>query len=86
MPLVFGEGATPAACMDDTLEALAVTIAVMLELGQRPPSPASAGKRESQVNVRMNADEKMQIEELARRAGFRSISDYLRTSALRQAS
>jgi predicted RNase H-like HicB family nuclease len=86
MPMVFGEGTTTNACIEDTLDALANTIAVMLALGERPPSSASEDRREVQVNIRLTAKEKIIIDELARRAGFRSISDYLRTSGLRQAS
>lgn len=86
MPLVMADARTEAACIRETREALATSVAVMLELGERPPAPARAGKRETQVNIRMNAEEKTQIEEAARRAGFRSISDYMRTAALRQAS
>lgn len=83
MPLVFGEGATTSACIADTLKALSQTIAVMLALGEHPPSPASLDKREVQVNIRLTAREKMLIDEAARRTGFRSISDFLRTAALR---
>lgn len=59
---------------------------MFLKIGERPPAPASQNKRESKVNVRLNTTEKMTIEESARRAGFRSISDFIRTAALRSAS
>jgi predicted RNase H-like HicB family nuclease len=86
MPLIFGEGDTIESCARDVLEATAMTIAFALALGEKSPSPASESKREMQVNIRLNSDEKMQIEERARLAGFRSISDYMRVSALRPAS
>lgn len=83
MPLVWADGKTLEACAKETLFALAGAVALMLEKGQRPPSPASAGKREEQVNIRLTTDERLQIEEAARREGFRSTSDYMRHSALR---
>jgi predicted RNase H-like HicB family nuclease len=86
MPLVFGEGKTIAACAEDTLEALALAVATMLEKGQRPPSPAREGKREHQVNIRLTADEKLSLEAATTRGGFRSISDFIRAAALDKAS
>ena len=56
-----------------------------LEDDERPPSPAASGKRETQVNIRLSADEKLRLEEAARKAGFRSLSDFMRSTALSQA-
>lgn len=83
MPGVFADGKTIESCARETLEALTSAIATMLEMGDRPPAPASEGKREQQVNIRLTADERVRIEETARQSGFRSISDYIRHAALR---
>ncbi|MGD9693678.1 MAG: type II toxin-antitoxin system HicB family antitoxin [Phycisphaerales bacterium] len=83
LPTVFADGSTLAQCAKETLEALTTTIATLLEQGERPPAPASEGKREQQVNIRLTADERLRIEETARQEGFRSLSDYIRHAALR---
>ncbi len=83
MPGVFADGKTIEACARETLEALTTAVATMLEMGERVPAPASEGKREQQVNIRLTADERLRIEESARQAGFRSVSDYMRYAALR---
>ncbi len=82
MPYAMGDGETIEACIRETMDATIAAIATMLEQGQRPPTPASAAKRDRQVNIRMTADEKERLEEAARQAGFRSISDFLRTAGL----
>ena len=86
MPYVMADGATIEDCATSTAEALIGAIATLLEAGERPPSPASKGKRERQINVRLTAEEKVRLEEAARREGFRSISDFIRTTALNRAS
>lgn len=83
MPLVLCRGSTARACVSDTAQALVATTAPMLASGEEPPSPASEGKREVQLNIRLTPDERLRIEERARQAGFRSISDYIRRAALR---
>lgn len=85
MPLVMADGKTRSECMDQVLEATTFTIATILEDGERPPAPASDEKRSAQVNVRLTADEKFRIEEAARRAGFRGVSDFVRAAALDKA-
>lgn len=85
MPLVMGDGETIEACATQTLEATVAAIATMLELGETPPAPARAGKRDQQVNIRLTAEEKMQLEAAARNEGFRSLSDFLRASGLNRA-
>ncbi len=81
-PTVFADGPTPDACVEATREALTFAVATMLEAGQSPPSPASAGKRDVQVNVRLAIAEKYRLQEAARRLGFKGISDFVRTAAL----
>lgn len=85
MPLVMGGGKTIQECVADVLEATTLTIATMLERGERPPSPAKAHKRDQQVNIRLTAEERLSLEEAARREGFRSISDYMRAASLGRA-
>lgn len=86
MPFVMGDGKTIQTCAEQTIDALVTAIATLLESGEQPPSAASAGKRDRQVNVRMTADEKMRLEEVAQREGFRSVSDFIRAAAMSRAS
>jgi predicted RNase H-like HicB family nuclease len=85
LPHVFGDGSTPEKCITETREALTATVAYMLEQGQSPPLPAKQGKRTTQVNVRLTADEKAILEGTARRKGFEGLSDFLRAAALESA-
>lgn len=85
MPLVMGDGKTVAKCVDSVIEAAIVAVATMLESGDKPPAPAREGKRDQQVNIRLTAEEKLRLEEAARREGFRSLSDFLRASGLNRA-
>lgn len=82
LPLVMGEGKTVEACVADVLEAAAEAIATTLEHGGTPPVPAREGKRDQQINIRLSADEKLRLEELARRDGYRTVSDFIRATAL----
>lgn len=82
MPLVMADGKTVEACMSQTLEATALAIASMLEHGERPPAPASEGKRDVQLNIRLTAEERLALDAAARRDGYRSISDYVRAAAI----
>jgi len=85
MPFVMADGPTLQACAESTLEATTTTIATLLEKGEKPPAPAREGKRDQQVNIRLTAEEKLRLEEAARRDGFRSLSDFLRASGLSRA-
>jgi predicted RNase H-like HicB family nuclease len=85
MPSVFGDGATPSACLKSTRDALIGATAFLLEEGQRPPAPAREGARSEQVNVRLTADEKAILESTARRKGFKGLSDFIRAAALQDA-
>ena len=82
MPLVFADGKNIAVCGDSLREVLTIAVATMLESGQRPPMPASAGRRQRQLNIRLTEDENMRLEEAARQQGFRGVSDYVRFAAL----
>lgn len=82
MPTVFADGRTPDGCVNSTREALAVAVATLLESGQRPPLPATLRRRETQINVRLTAEEKLLLNDAAKRSGFRGISDFVRFAAL----
>jgi predicted RNase H-like HicB family nuclease len=82
MPLAMGDGTTADQCVASTREAMAAVIATMIERAETPPAPAIEGNRSEQVNIRLTAQEKMLLEESARREGFRGLSDYVRAAAL----
>ncbi len=81
-PTVFADAKTPEKCYQATEEALTVAVATMIECGQRPPQPASAGRRTEQVNVRLTAGEKLLFSNAAANLGFKGISDFIRNTAL----
>jgi predicted RNase H-like HicB family nuclease len=82
LPHVYGDGETPERCIASTREALTAAVAYMLEQGQAPPTPAKQGKRTTQVNVRLTAEEKVILEGTARRKGFEGLSDFIRAAAM----
>ena len=82
LPTVFADAGTPEKCYKATEEALMVAVATMIESGQRPPQPASAGLRTEQVNVRLTAEEKLLFTNAAMNLGFKGVSDFIRNSAL----
>lgn len=82
LPHTFGDGKTPVACIASVREGMAVTVATMLEDGERPPAAARTGERTEQVNVRLTAAEKAQLENRSRARGFKGISDFVRAAAL----
>ena len=81
MPNVMNHGKTPNAAVKATREMLTTVIAYHMEEGDSYPPPADE-RRTQQVNVRVSPAEKLQIEQLARREGFRGVGDYLRHAAL----
>jgi hypothetical protein len=83
MPSTYGEGATIEACVRDTIQAAIASICTMLEVSKRPPSPSREGTRDQQLNVRLSSDEKLTLEAAAERDGFRSVSDFVRSAALK---
>jgi predicted RNase H-like HicB family nuclease len=82
IPTVFADARTPEKCYRATHDALKVAVATMIECGQRPPQPASAGRRTEQVNVRLTAEEKLLFTNAAMNLGFKGISDFIRNTAL----
>lgn len=86
LPLHVGVGPTLEACFADTLSVLTTGVAYMLSRGEVPPAPSRDGTRAQQVNIRLSADEKFRLEDAAHRAGYRSLSDFMRAAAMREAA
>jgi predicted RNase H-like HicB family nuclease len=82
LPLAMGDGQTAEDCVKATHEAFVSVLATLLESGQAVPAPATAGKRDQQVNVRLSSDERLILESAARKQGFTGISDFVRAVAL----
>jgi len=82
LPNVMSDGKTPDECVRATRDALVTAVAYLLEKGEAPPAPAVENKRTEQVNIRLTAEEKLLLEETARRKGFRGISDFVRSAGL----
>jgi predicted RNase H-like HicB family nuclease len=82
MPNVFGDGKTPDECMQNTKEAIASTIAHLLEKGESIPAPASEGKRTEQVNIRLTVEEKVILGATAKSKGFQGLADFIRAKVL----
>lgn len=82
LPHTYGDGKTPAACIASVRQGLVVTVATMIEDGDRPPVPARTGERTEQINIRLTTSEKAMLENRSRAGGFRGISDYVRAAAL----
>lgn len=82
LPNVMNDGRTPDECVRATREALVTAVAYLLEKGEIPPASATENRRSEQVNVRLTPEEKLLLEEAARRKGFRGISDFVRSASL----
>lgn len=82
MPTVFADAHTRTKCLDATVEALRVSAATMLECGKNPPKTFSPKKRNLQVNIRLNNQEKLLLSKASSDLGFKGLSDFIRTSAL----
>lgn len=82
LPTVFADAKTPEKCYSATKEALTIAVATMIECGQRPPQPASARKRDVQVNIRLTSEEKLLLANAAVNLGFEGISDFIRNASL----
>jgi predicted RNase H-like HicB family nuclease len=82
MPGVMNDGSTPAECVKATRESLTTAVAYLLESGKAPPAPASENRRSEQINVRLTPEERLLLEDAARRKGFRGVSDFVRSASL----
>lgn len=85
LPYVVGFGRTQADCTASLQEALAVAVGSMLANEELPPAPAVEGRRDEQVNIKLTRHEKAFFTHAARREGFRSIADFMRSLAMRRA-
>ena len=82
LPTVFADGKSPDECVRATYHALTVAVAVMLEEGKTPPVAAAEGRRDVQVNVRLTPQEKLLLQDVAKRMGFKGLADFVRMVAL----
>lgn len=83
LPNVDGFGDTDARCMTDVREALALAIASLRVAGKPLPVP-TVERRDEQVNIKLSRREKELFFAAARRDGFRSLSDFMRSLAARK--
>lgn len=83
LPLCIGFGADPTKCVQEAREVVVTAAATMIESGEKMPVPASDEQRTEQINLRLTPTEKYRLEDSARRGGFRGISDYVRSAALK---
>ena len=81
IPNAIGEGKNEAACIEEVRGNINALVLYMLEIGETPPL-ADEPERKAQVNVRFADYEKATAEALAKAAG-KTLSDYIRVSALR---
>ncbi len=86
IPTVFSSGRTPDECVEAVRRALTVSLASLIEAGVEPPEPLNPKRREEQMNIRLLPREKSLLQYAAIRQGFRSVSEYVRVVALRDAS
>lgn len=84
LPYVAGFGKTPQECVADLQESLAVAVGSMLANEETPPSPSVEDKRDDQVNIKLTLREKAFFSAAARREGFRSVADFMRSLAMRR--
>lgn len=82
MPNVYADGRTADECVASVREALIGAVAFMLEDGRQPPVSSNNKRRTAQVNVRLTAEEKLLLEDRAKREGYRGLSDYIRAASL----
>jgi predicted RNase H-like HicB family nuclease len=82
LPFAFGDGKTVEQCVKDTRRAFVATVASLLQDGYAPPAPATEGRRDQQINIRLSSEEKLMLETKARQSGAAGISEYIRAVAL----
>lgn len=81
LPTAVGFGDTEAECLVEVRGNIDALVRHMIETGERPPL-ADEPERKAQVNIRFADYEKTTAEALAKAAG-QTLSDYIRTAALR---
>lgn len=85
IPTAFADGRTPNACVKAMEDALVATIATILVNNKRPPLSSRQAKTGAQINIRVNMLDKLLLEEAAEERGFKGVSDFVRTVAIRKA-
>lgn len=85
IPTAFAFAETEERALESARERVRVLLAFMIEQERKLPAPMRESKRDSQVNVKLTAEERMVIEEAARQQGFRGLSDFFRFAAMRVA-
>jgi predicted RNase H-like HicB family nuclease len=81
LPNSYGDGKTVEECANSTRESFVATVASLLQDGYEPPSPATEGKRDQQINIRVTSEERLLLETKARQSGASGISEYIRSMA-----
>jgi predicted RNase H-like HicB family nuclease len=84
LPGVFADGKTQADCVRMLVFAAETTVATYLEEKKSAPSPISDVQRREQVNIRLTPEEKAMLSAASERKGFKGISDFVRSAALRE--
>ena len=82
LPWTFEDGKTADECFAKLRDAMAETVAFMLDNGQNPPAPVGEARRTAQVNIRITTQEKSLLEQVARSHGYHGVSDYVRDRVL----
>ncbi len=81
-PTVFADGKSANECVRGIRKALTYAVATMIESGDTPPESFVEKKRNLQVNIRLNYEEKTLLSSVSRSRGFKGLSDFIRTSVL----
>lgn len=82
LPYAMGQGNTITECYAELLEGMVVILATMIENGDALPTPVNSGRRNVQLNIRLTADERTRLEQAAKREGFSTVAEFVRTMAL----
>jgi predicted RNase H-like HicB family nuclease len=82
IPLAMGDGMTADECVRAVRQAMTAVVSLMLERGQRPPTPLSQANRTEQINIRLTRQERYLVEQAAKAGGHRGVSDYVRAKVL----
>ena len=81
LPYVLAKGRTAQECLEAIQNEVMQVVAMILKEGQTPPASGNY-RRTAQINVRVLPEEKLEFETVARKEGFRSVSDFLRRLAI----
>lgn len=84
LPYVMGFGKTAQQCVADLQDSLVAGISTLLALREPVPPPAADNRRDDQVNIKLTKREKAFMTAAAKREGFRSVADFMRSLAMRR--